>query len=321
VETYVGRGPLVSCIIPTYRRTETLRRALNSMLRQSYDNIEVLVIDDNELDSDATSFVSDIVCTVKDSRVRLIRPGRHCNGAIARNAGIENARGDLIAFLDDDDEWCRTKLAAQVTHLVSDATSVGASCWRYVLRGGRLQSYGRQPTLQPTKLDLLTRRVDLNTGSLVIRRSAFDRGLRFDGQLRRHQDIQLALDALDYGPIRILPQYLMRVHVDDGQHRPTYSDLRRIKADFLRSASVHLSEQTPLNQRRIRSCHAYELAYVAARERRLWGVVRSLSISGVSLTSMFDLGLRINLRMSGRRMAKASAGISEARPIVGGLCE
>ena len=108
-------APLISCVIPSYKRADTLRRAINSVLAQTYCNMEVLVVDDNIAGDEYSKTLHEIIDEYKnDSRVRLVTQPMHINGAEARNAGIRAAQGEFIAFLDDDDEWLPTKLEKQM---------------------------------------------------------------------------------------------------------------------------------------------------------------------------------------------------------------
>jgi len=99
---------MVSVIIPTYNRAETIKRSIMSALNQTYKDIEVLVVDDG-----STDCTKEIVADIKDERLRYIYQD-HVNGNVARNNGIQNAKGDYIAFLDSDDEWRKEKLETQI---------------------------------------------------------------------------------------------------------------------------------------------------------------------------------------------------------------
>ncbi len=102
--------PLVSVIIPAYNAQAFLRATLDSVLAQTYDRLEVIVVDDGSTD-DTGAVVAAVKAT--DPRVRLITK---TNGGVssARNAGIAAARGDYVAFLDADDIWHPEKIAAQI---------------------------------------------------------------------------------------------------------------------------------------------------------------------------------------------------------------
>ena len=95
---------LVSVIIPTYKRSEMLPRAVESALNQTYSNIEVVVVDDNDPESTWRKDTSERMLQFKnDNRVKYICHEKNSNGSVARNTGIKNSAGSIIAFLDDDD--------------------------------------------------------------------------------------------------------------------------------------------------------------------------------------------------------------------------
>lgn len=101
----------VSVIIPTYNRERTILRALQSVLEQTYSNIEVLVIDDGSTDSTA-----DIVNSISDKRMKYIVLEKNGGPSNARNVGVEMASGEWIAFQDSDDSWHIDKLEVQMAY-------------------------------------------------------------------------------------------------------------------------------------------------------------------------------------------------------------
>jgi glycosyltransferase involved in cell wall biosynthesis len=112
--------PRVSVIIPTYNREHSLGRAIQSVLDQTYGDLELIVVDDASTDE-----TEGLVKSFQDSRVRYLRHGENRGGGGARNTGISAARGQLISFLDSDDEWLPTKLARQVSVFDRGSTTLG----------------------------------------------------------------------------------------------------------------------------------------------------------------------------------------------------
>ena len=104
-----SNNPKVSVIITTYNRADLLPRAVNSVLAQTYVDYELIIVDDASSD-DTRQVISDFA----DPRVRPLRNERNKGLVSSRNTGIANARGEYIAFLDDDDEYVPTRLADQV---------------------------------------------------------------------------------------------------------------------------------------------------------------------------------------------------------------
>jgi glycosyltransferase involved in cell wall biosynthesis len=99
----------VSVIIPTFNRQDTLLRAVQSALQQTYPVHEVLVCDDGS-DDGSEKLISDL----NDMRVKWVACGKNGRPAVPRNKGIDQSSGDWIAFLDSDDEWLPGKIEAQL---------------------------------------------------------------------------------------------------------------------------------------------------------------------------------------------------------------
>jgi glycosyltransferase involved in cell wall biosynthesis len=117
-----GEKPLVSVVIPSRNHIKKLQKALESVIRQTYNNYEVIVIDDAS--SDGTS--SWVKTHYPD--IQLIRLSRQCGAAGARNKALKIAKGKFIAFLDSDDEWFPEYLQVQITALLHTPASALSFC-------------------------------------------------------------------------------------------------------------------------------------------------------------------------------------------------
>lgn len=108
-------GQLVSVVIPTYKRSDYLKRAIDCVISQTYTNWELLVVDDNDDDSkDREETETFMKRYADDPKVKYLKHNKNKGGGAARNTGIINSTGRYVAFLDDDDEWLPTKLEEQV---------------------------------------------------------------------------------------------------------------------------------------------------------------------------------------------------------------
>ena len=96
-------------IVTTYNRAAMLPRAVRSVLAQTFEDYELIIVDDCSTDD-----TPEVTRTFKDQRVRIVRHPDNRGHPAALNTGIRQARGEYVAFLDDDDEWLETKLARQV---------------------------------------------------------------------------------------------------------------------------------------------------------------------------------------------------------------
>ncbi len=123
-------NPSVSVILPTYNRAHSLPGAMRSVLDQSFQDLELIVVDDASTDN-----IAEIVSEFGDPRIRYCRLEQNEGAAAARNAGLAKACGRYIAFQDSDDIWLPGKLAKQVQLLESQSPNVGAVTGLKILYG------------------------------------------------------------------------------------------------------------------------------------------------------------------------------------------
>lgn len=102
----------VSVIIPTFNRSHILPEAIESVLRQTYPRLELLIVDDGSTDD-----TGEVVSSFKDDRIRMIRHPKNAGVSTARNTGLAEAKGDFVSFLDSDDLWMPEKLALELSFL------------------------------------------------------------------------------------------------------------------------------------------------------------------------------------------------------------
>lgn len=118
----------MSVIIPAYNREGTIGRAIRSVLSQSFNDLELIVVDDFSTDETIA-----VVQGFDDRRLRYVRHERNLGAAAARNTGIRSAQGQFLAFLDSDDEWLPQKLGEQVELLNRAPKSTEGNCTGYFL--------------------------------------------------------------------------------------------------------------------------------------------------------------------------------------------
>ena len=93
---------MISTIIPHYNNQTTIARAISSVLKQTYQNFEIIIVDDFSID---INLLENILSSFNTDKIILIKHSKNKNGSVARNTGVSNAKGEYIAFLDADDEW------------------------------------------------------------------------------------------------------------------------------------------------------------------------------------------------------------------------
>lgn len=121
--------PLVSVIIPTYKR-KSITRAIESVLIQNYPNIDIWVIDDNAENPEYRGYIKEVAKTYKNiCNIHFVFNDVNLGGALSRNVGIKSSTGEFVAFLDDDDWYLQDKIAKQVEYLCSKPEFSIVYCW------------------------------------------------------------------------------------------------------------------------------------------------------------------------------------------------
>ena len=187
-------NPLISVILPTYNRAGLLKRALSSIISQTYPHWEVLVVDNNSTDN-----TDQIVHDFNNERIRLLKVDNHGVIALSRNVGIREARGEYIAFLDSDDWWKSNKLEKSLAYLENGKDVVYHDLFVVAKRNQRvLWRKARTRTLKiPIFKDLITNGNALNNSSVVLRKKILEDigGLSEDRSLVSIEDYDAWLRA------------------------------------------------------------------------------------------------------------------------------
>jgi hypothetical protein len=208
-------SPLVSVIIPTYNRADLLPRALDSVLEQTFDDFEVLVIDDASTDD-----TREVIQAYADSPVQYMRQPKNRGVSAARNRGLREAKGELIAFLDSDDEWLPKKLKLQVQRFREQPEHVG------LVYTGATMIYddGTEKEKRPTRQgevydDLLVKNFVYPTSGIMVRASAAEQVGLFDEQMPANEDWDYWLRCTRQFEIDYVDDLLVRYFAMKGHGR------------------------------------------------------------------------------------------------------
>jgi glycosyltransferase involved in cell wall biosynthesis len=204
--------PLVSVVIPTYNRAATIGASLESVFRQDYPNLEIIVVDDGSKD-DTGRVMEPYVA----KGVRYLRQENR-GAPAARNAGVERASGELIAFLDSDDAWEPNKISAQVRCLRESfpETALVYTGMKKVDQNGALLGYKTPSKRGSIYIDLLKDNVVGSTSTALVKASVVREVGGFDTALRSRQDLDLWLRIAKKYSIDYVadPLVIYSVHTD-----------------------------------------------------------------------------------------------------------
>lgn len=263
---------LVSVIIPTYQRTKLLGRAIDSVLNQTYKNIECIVVNDNIPNDEYSLVLYELLKTYEsDNRFEFIEQEKHINGAEARNCGIRKAKGEYIAFLDDDDWWKPEKIEHQVSFIKEQSPACGGvSTLVEFYSEGKPFRWSRPYKDGKIYLQIMRREVDVTTCSILLKRNALDDTGYFDNSLKRHQEIQLLSFFTSKYDLKLLPEHLTCVNCDDCVRNPSSEQIVVIKNDFFKSVKPLIDSLSKSEKKSVYSIHELEVALVEYREKKYW---------------------------------------------------
>jgi glycosyltransferase involved in cell wall biosynthesis len=181
--------PQVSIIFPVYNGEKSLLKSINSVREQTYQDWELLVVDDASTDSSVERIK---MISNYDNRIRLFKMQRNSGAAVARNTAIERAEGRFIAFLDCDDIWFPNKLEQQLSFMQQSKTAFSFTAYSRIHESGEILTTIGVP-------ESLTYKDLLNTcyiGCLTVIYDTHYYGKRFMPLIRQGQDYALWLDLL-----------------------------------------------------------------------------------------------------------------------------
>lgn len=271
---HVATGPgipgLVSVVIPVYNGVSTIGAALESVFRQTYPRYEVIVIDDGSTDG------TEAAVAPWRQRVTYVQQ-RNAGAAMARNRGLELARGEYIAFLDADDSWMPEKLARQVAYLESHPEIALVHTDIYSLRADGTQSASTRRRLQPTdgpNLPVIFAYSHVATSSAMLRRSALERVGGLDPTLTPDEDQDLWIRVAREGGIGLIEEPLSVYRLRPGSY--SKADRTQTFAAVLRVLEVAAAEDPEfarahptLVRKRLALAH-HELALMLLRRDERW---------------------------------------------------
>jgi glycosyltransferase involved in cell wall biosynthesis len=247
-----------SVVIPVFNGANFVARAIESVLGQTLEDFELIVVDDGSTDS-----TSEVVKSFSDPRLRYLRQ-RNQGPSVARNTGIRASTAEWIGFLDGDDYWLPTKLEAQLerARLQPDAGLVYAAGIYCTPEGATIADM--PATVEGELLGelLLDNCLAGSTSSAIVRRDVFDRIGLFDETMSCCEDWELWLRVATVTKIARVEERLVRIVNRPGSLNKRARDVRNV--------SLHMLDH---------AFKTYAASYTRLRRRALWNVYRSAAMT------------------------------------------
>ena len=280
---------LVSVIIPTYKRPDMIARAVDSALNQSYQNVEVIIVDDNDPSYPERKDTERVMSQFKDNpRVVYLQHEKNRNGSAARNTGWRHAHGEYITFLDDDDEISPLKIQKQVECLESLDKSWGACYTAYhtLMKDGSIQ---KSTTNQSGDVYLvaLMRTFYVGSGSnVLLRKKVVDEIGGYDESFKRNQDIEFMARAFEHNKVAYIDQDLLTIHWEVRTIKRSYEFVEGISTFYLDKMSERINRLTPYDKHRVLAVIALDRARIALYNKRYDEIIRILKENSVSFVEL-----------------------------------
>lgn len=249
----------VSVVIPAHNREKVIARAIRSVIDQTYPVSEIIIVDDGSTDHTASVAIAAANGTAS---LRILTPNKRLGAAGARNFGASSATGEVIAFLDSDDEWLPNKLEKQVPLLEHDLSTVAVfSNYSYCIEGKLSRS---SSNLQAVSYERLLYRNCLGTSTGIVRKITFNSVNGFCMDLPCCEDWDLWIRIAKIGRIEVVKDILAQYHFDGGG---------RLSASYLNVVGHKLMFQKIYDQvrnpsllKKIKSEHLLCMADVYSRQ-------------------------------------------------------
>lgn len=277
--------PLVSVIIPTYKRPDMVSRAVDSVLNQTYQNIEVFVVDDNDPSYVERKITEEVMVQYQSNpRVTYLRHDKNKNGSAARNTGWRHANGEYITFLDDDDEIVPNKLEEQIKCLEALDESWGA-CYTAYHTMKKDGSILRSTTNQSGNVYLraLMRTFYVGSGSnVLLRKKVVDEINGFDEDFKRNQDIEFMVRAFEKYKVAFVNKDLLTIHWEVRAFKRSFEFVDGVTQFYLDKMDKRINKLSSRDKHRVLAVIALDRARIAfyyKRYRYLFQILKEADVT------------------------------------------
>ncbi len=232
----------VSIIITTYKGSNVLKRSVLSLINQTYNNLEIIVVDDNPPESLERDSTEKVMASFTDKRILYVRHKKNLNGAAARNTGIRVATGEYIGFLDDDDYYYPSKIEMCVQSLTENSTYDAVFCGVVISDNVHVLKVIQPKIYSDMQKKLLFNVNMFGTGSnLFLRRNSIIELGGFDVSYYRLQDLEFLVRFFENHKACCINKLLIVKARSESNNMPEYKRLFEIKQKFYKDFLLTLS--------------------------------------------------------------------------------
>lgn len=241
-----------------------LKRAIDSVINQSYSNIEIIIVDDSPTDDVNRKEVENRIATIQDNRVKYIRHECNKGACEARNTGIRNSNGRYIAFLDDDDEWLSNKLELQIMKFTDQQVGlVYCDSYSIYIKDNDIQhKHKRANRVKGWVYDkLIIENFIGSTSFVLIKREVFGTCGLFNSDMKSAQDYEMWLRISKKYKVDFVDTPLVNYYVHGGDRISSNIDYRIAGLERLNEINTDYLSRHPraLSIRRLKLVPYYNI--------------------------------------------------------------
>ena len=282
----VNKDIWVSVVIPTYNRPVFLKRCIDSVLNQTYRNIEIIVVDDNNPRTEARKETEQVMQAYAGmDNITYLRHDYNRNGSAARNTGWRHSHGKYITFIDDDDVIASTKIEKQVECLEQLDSSWGACYTGYRL----FKEHGDPQLSSETKsgdcyVAALMRTMFMGSGSnLFLRKSVVDEINGYDESFIRNQDIEFLVRVTENYKLAYIDEVLLTIYQEGERPNHSFELLERVYQHYMSKFKDRIDLLEPDDRDRVYSVISLERCRVAFYKKKYLEGLKILEDNKVKL--------------------------------------
>lgn len=226
----------ISVIIPSYGKPMFLEKAIQSVLQQSLTDFELIIVDDNNPNTEARNLTEELLqkYSAIDTRIKYLKHEKNKNGAVARNTGFTVAQGKYISLLDSDDEYMtdRLKKCYELMEVAPESVAGVYTGCNFRYKGKTFNTYTDVKDGN-FLIETLACRFMFCTGSnIFVRKSVVDELNGFDGAFLRHQDYEFLVRVFEKYSLRAIPEVLV-IKNNENFNLPNLEKQVTIKKQYL----------------------------------------------------------------------------------------
>lgn len=293
----------VSVIIPTYKRSEDICRAVDSVLSQTIDSFEIIVVDDNGIGTEDGEKTSEVIKKyLGNEHVIYLQHEQNRNGSVARNTGIKIAKGKYISFLDDDDAYFPERLELMYKKMEALDETWGGCYTGYVKhQPNGTDQFSAEKVEGNIFIQTLMRSFYLGSGSnMFFRKEVINKIGLFDETFRRNQDLEYLVRVTKKYKMAYVDETLLECFYDIRTTKLSIDECIEKENYFRDKFSAYLDELTPKEKKEVEAMWNIDWIRTLISGREYLLAVKELFVREIPVRALVGYAIYVLDRMKNK---------------------